>query len=136
MFPEDIIGLEGTEVQPAGRNQHNGQFVKGNTFAQGRPKGRRNVLTQMMLDHAAAAEQQPFEVLYDIYHDDTLPPDLRFKAAAKYADLIYPKAASVEVKIDDEHRTEEAVDNQIKDFLSSVGINILPPEEEEVQEAE
>lgn len=131
MFPEDIEGLEGTEIQPAGRNQHNGQFTKGNTFGQGRPKGRRNVLTQMLLDHAAAAEQQPFEVLYDLYNDDTIPPDLRFKAAAKYADLIYPKAASVEVKIEDENVSEEMVDNKIKDFLLGCGLNILPPEEEE-----
>ncbi|MCS5736744.1 hypothetical protein, partial [Herbiconiux daphne] len=111
-----------------------------NGFGKGRPKGRRNVLTQMLLDHAAAAELQPFEVLYDIYQDDTIPPDLRFKAASKYADLIYPKAASVEVRIEEENISEEAVDNKIRDFLfEHLGMDVLPPSDfndSENQEAE
>lgn len=137
MFPDRLEGVT-DEYEARGMSPSTGRFQKGNGFGKGRPKGRRNVLTQMLLDHAAAAELQPFEVLYDIYRDDTIPPDLRFKAASKYADLIYPKAASVEVKIEDDNTSEEMVDNKIRDFLfEHLGVDVLPPsEEDEVQEAE
>lgn len=136
MFPDRLEGVT-DEYEARGMSPETGRFAKGNGFGKGRPKGRRNVLTQMLLDHAASAEMQPFEVLYDIYQDESIPPDLRFKAASKYADLIYPKAASVEVKIEDENTSEEVVNNKIRDFMiEHLGIDILPPEEDEIQDAE
>ncbi len=56
-----------------------------------------------MLDRVAASHLSPDEVLIQIYEDPNIPPDLRFKAASKVADLVYPKAASVEVKIEEEN---------------------------------
>ena len=44
---------------------------------------------------------------------------LRFKAAAKVSDLVYPKASSVEVKMDDkESMTKEQIDARLKALLS------------------
>ena len=114
-----------------GMNPQSGKFEKGNKF--GRAKGKRNKLTQAMLDRVAQAGLSPDEVMIDIYQDPTIPPDLRFKAAAKIADLVYPKAASIEVKMDDhEAMTEDQLDNKIRDFLvANLGQDVLPPSEDE-----
>lgn len=129
MFGVDRLDGVSDEYVDRGMSETTGRFQSGNKF--GRPKGRRNKLTQDMLDRASVAGLSPDEVLIDIYQDPSLPPDLRFKAAAKMADLIYPKAASVEVKIEDENTSEEVVDNKIRDFLSGLfGTDVLPPSDE------
>ena len=77
-------------------------------------------------------------MLIQIYEDPNIPPDLRFKAASKVADLVYPKAASVEVKIEEENViNEESLNAQIKDFLTgALGIDVMPPEEDNSEDAE
>lgn len=117
------------ELETRGMSPNTGRFQKGNKF--GRPKGSRGKLTQLMLDRVASSHLSPDEVLIQIYEDPNIPPDLRFKAASKVADLVYPKAASVEVKIEEENViNEDTLNLQIKDFLTNaLGMNVLPPEE-------
>lgn len=136
MDNEQLKRLAGVtdEYEHKGMNPQSGKFEKGNKF--GRAKGKRNKLTQAMLDRVAQAGLSPDEVMIDIYQDPTIPPDLRFKAAAKVADLVYPKAASIEVKMDEHDAlTEDQLDNKIRDFLSAnLGKDVLPPSEEEDSE--
>jgi len=133
MDSEQLKRLAGVtdEYEEKGMNPQSGKFEKGNKF--GRAKGKRNKLTQAMLDRVAQAGLSPDEVLIDIYQDPTIPPDLRFKAASKIADLVYPKAASIEVKMDEhEAMSEEQLDNRIRDFLSAnLGKDVLPPSDDE-----
>lgn len=116
------------ELESRGMEPSTGRFQKGNKF--GRPKGSRGKLTQLMLDRVAESQLSPDEVLIEIYQDPSIAPDLRYKAAAKVADLVYPRAASVEVKIEEDNGiTEETINAQLRDFLSvALGSDILPPE--------
>ncbi|QWY14136.1 hypothetical protein PQC41_gp003 [Escherichia phage vB_EcoP_SU7] len=124
------------ELESKGMEPSTGRFTKGNKF--GRPKGSRGKLTQLMLDRVAASHLSPDEVLIQIYEDPSIPPDLRFKAASKVADLVYPKAASVEVKIEEENViNEESLNAQIRDFLTgALKVDVLPPEDSEDAEKE
>lgn len=124
------------ELENRGMEPSTGKFQKGNKF--GRPKGSRGKLTQLMLDRVAASHLSPDEVLIQIYEDPNIPPDLRFKAASKVADLVYPKAASVEVKIEEENViNEESLNAQIRDFLTgALKVDVLPPEDSEDAEKE
>ncbi|BCG45041.1 hypothetical protein [Escherichia phage EK010] len=124
------------ELESKGMEPSTGKFTKGNKF--GRPKGSRGKLTQLMLDRVAASHLSPDEVLIQIYEDPNIPPDLRFKAASKVADLVYPKAASVEVKIEEENViNEESLNAQIRDFLTgALKVDVLPPEDSEDAEKE
>ena len=124
------------ELESKGMEPNTGKFTKGNKF--GRPKGSRGKLTQLMLDRVAASHLSPDEVLIQIYEDPNIPPDLRFKAASKVADLVYPKAASVEVKIEEENViNEESLNAQIRDFLTgTLKVDVLPPEDSEDAEKE
>lgn len=128
MFGENRLPGVTDELESRGMNPNTGRFQKGNKF--GRPKGSRGQLTQLMLDRVANTQMHPDEVLIEIYQDPTIAPDLRFKAAAKVADLVYPKAASVEVKIEEDNGiSEETLNEQLKDFLvAALGKDILPPE--------
>lgn len=132
----DLKRLAGVteELEDKGMNPQTGRFEKGNKL--GRSKGKRNKLTQAMLDRVAQAGLSPDEVLIDLYQDPTIPPDLRFKAASKIADLVYPKAASIEVKMDEHDAlTEEQMENKIRDFLSAeLGKDVLPPSDEDESE--
>ena len=124
------------ELENRGMEPSTGKFQKGNKF--GRPKGSRGKLTQLMLDRVASSHLSPDEVLIQIYEDPNIPPDLRFKAASKVADLVYPKAASVEIKIEEENViNEDSLNAQIKDFLTgALGADVLPPEDSEDAEKE
>lgn len=142
LTPQQVAELTGrlpgvsTELESRGMEPKTGRFQKGNKF--GRPKGSRGKLTQLMLDRVAASHLSPDEVLIQIYEDPNIPPDLRFKAASKVADLVYPKAASVEVKIEDENAiNEESLNAQIQDFLTSaLGMSIVPPQDVDSEEDE
>lgn len=131
------------ELENRGMSPSTGKFQPGNKF--GRPKGSRNKLTQQMLDRAAELNVAPDEILGAFMMDSTLPPDIRARCAMKLVDIIYPKAASVEVKMEEvTHASEEAINDQIKSFLSgALGVDVLPPnedaglkEEEDVDSAE
>lgn len=92
----------------------------------GRPKGSRNKMTQKMLDRIAERQEAGLsaeEILCDIMQDPNQPPELRFKAAAKVADLVYPKAASVEVEIDSHTVSKDEMDNKILQLLSSFNLS-------------
>lgn len=134
MFTLDRLEGVTEELEERGMNPQTGRFQKGHKF--GRPKGRRNKLTQEMLDRMAEIDLKPDEVLMSIYQDPEAPLDLRFKAAAKMVDIVYPKAASVEIKMDDEDTvTEEMMDAKIADFLSqTLGVDITQPDEETEEE--
>lgn len=134
MFGDERLPGVTDDLEARGMDPNTGRFGKGNKF--GRPKGSRGKLTQMMLDRVAIAQLSPDEVMIDIYCDPTVDPDLRFKAAAKVADLVYPKAASVEVKIEDATATsEETINAQIKDFLAgALGVDVTAPDGEVADE--
>lgn len=105
-----------------GRSIKTGQFVKGNTSGKGRPKGSRNKMTQRMLNRVAERSEDGLsmeEIMMDIAQDPNMPAELRFKAAAKVSDLVYPKASSVEVKMDEkESMTKEQIDARLKALLT------------------
>ncbi|WAX14269.1 hypothetical protein ECO319P1_00113 [Escherichia phage ECO319P1] len=112
-----------TEEVENGRNVKTGQFVKGNSVAKGRPKGSRNKMTQRMLNRVSERSEDGLsmeEIMMDIAQDPNMPAELRFKAAAKVADLVYPKASSVEVKMDEkEDMSKEQIDNRLRQLLSA-----------------
>lgn len=108
-------------MHPLYHNKKN-QFVPGNPGG-GRPKGSRNRMTQLMLDRVAARQESGLsseEILMDIMQDPEMPPELRFKAAAKISDLIYPKAASIEVQMDDKRMSKGEMDAKIQQLLGKV----------------
>lgn len=106
-----------------GQDPVTGKFLPGNKLAKGRKKGSRNRMTQQMLDRVASRSEDGLsmeEILMDIAQDPNAPSELRFKAASKVADLVFPKAASVEVKIDDEDKmTKEQIDQRLTSLLSA-----------------
>lgn len=97
-----------------------GRFVKGHKKIGnmgGRPKGSRNKMTQAMLDRIHYISEEgisPEDVLMQIYKDKTLPPDLRLKAASKVADIVYPRASSVQMNVES---AESMSPNQIQDKI-------------------
>lgn len=108
------------------RDKDTGRFLAGNGGGPGRPKGSRNKMTQRMLDRVSARQEDGLsmeEIMMDIAQDPNQPSELRFKAAAKVADLVYPRAASVEVKVEDENTmTAEQMDARIKQLLSLTAV--------------
>lgn len=88
-------------------------FEKGHSFAKGRVKGSRNRITQELLDLIANG-RSPAEALYEMQENEELPPELRYKAAAKLTDIVYPKASSVEVIVDEKDKwTKEQLEERI-----------------------
>lgn len=127
MKPQSVIDLDtgaSVEVDALGRSLENGRFVRGQAKAgPGRPKGSRNKMTQIMLSRVHKASEEgcsPEDIMIQIMKDVELPPELRFKAAAKVADLVYPRAASVEVKVEEsEGKSIDQIQDQIKMLLAS-----------------
>lgn len=112
------------DLTPDGRNVKTGKFMPGNTSGKGRPKGSRNKMTQRMLDRVSDRSEDGLsmeEILMDIAQDPDMPAELRFKAASKVADLVFPKASSVEVKMDEkETMTKAQIDKRLTFLLSSI----------------
>lgn len=108
-------------VDQYGRDTKTGKFT-GTGKGPGRPKGSRNKMTQRMLNRVAARSEDGLsmeEIMMDIAQDPEMPAELRFKAAAKIADLVFPKAASIEVQIDEkEAMTKDQIDNRLREVLS------------------
>lgn len=114
---------EPTEVDANGRCITTGKFVKGQAKGgPGRPKGSRSKMTQNMLNRVFARSEAGLsmeEIMMSIAQDPQAPLDLRFKAASKVADLVYPKASSVEVKMDDaESMTKEQIDQKLATLIA------------------
>lgn len=104
-----------------GRDVISGKFLQGNPGG-GRPKGSRNKMTQKMLDRIAARSEDGLsmeEILMDIAQDPNQPAELRLKAASKIADIVYPKASSVEVKVDEDSvMTKEQIDERLRQLIA------------------
>ena len=85
----------------------------------------RNKMTNMMMERVYARSlggQSVDEIIMDIAQDTQAPTELRFKAAAKVADLIFPKAASVEVEMDATVNMNKGdIDNRLKELLGKMG---------------
>lgn len=112
-----------SEMHPLYHDKQN-RFVPGNPGGNGRVKGSRNKMTQVMLDRVASRQESGLsseEIMMDIMQDPDMPPELRFKAAAKISDLVYPKAASVEVQMDDKRLTKDEMDVKLQQLLQRVG---------------
>lgn len=105
------------------RDTTSGKFLTGNALGKGRPKGSRNKMTQLMLDRVSARSEDGLsveEIMLDIAQDPNQPAELRFKAAAKISDLVFPKAASVEVQIEDTSALSKSeMDARLKQLLSA-----------------
>lgn len=105
------------------KDEATGKFLPGNNLGKGRPKGSRNKMTQRMLDRVAARSEDGLsmeEIMMDIAQDPKQPAELRFKAAAKISDLVFPKASSVEVKMDDEGvMNKDQIDLELKRLLGA-----------------
>ncbi|MGL5014211.1 MAG: hypothetical protein ACRC6V_07975 [Bacteroidales bacterium] len=105
------------------RDTTSGKFLAGNALGKGRPKGSRNKMTQLMLDRVSARSEDGLsveEIMLDIAQDPNQPAELRFKAAAKISDLVFPKAASVEVQIEDTSALSKGeMDARLKQLLSA-----------------
>lgn len=105
------------------RDTTSGKFLVGNALGKGRPKGSRNKMTQLMLDRVSARSEDGLsveEIMLDIAQDPDQPAELRFKAAAKISDLVFPKAASVEVQIEDNSTLSKSeMETRLKQLLSS-----------------
>lgn len=103
------------------RDENTGRFLPGHS-GPGRPKGSRNKMTQLMLDRVSERSEDGLsmeEIMMDIAQDPNQPSELRFKAASKIADLVYPRAASVEVTIDEEGSlSSDELDARIKQLMS------------------
>lgn len=103
------------------RDETTGRFLPGHA-GPGRPRGSRNKMTQLMLDRVSERSEDGLsmeEIMMDIAQDPNQPSELRFKAASKIADLVYPRAASVEVTIDEEGSlSSEELDARIKQLMS------------------
>lgn len=111
------------QVDENGRCLTTGKFLKGHAKGgPGRPKGSRSKMTQNMLNRVYERSEPGMsmeEIMMDIAQDTKAPLELRFKAAAKVADLVYPKASSVEVKMDDaESMTKEQIDQKLSTLLA------------------
>lgn len=107
------------------RDKVTGRFLSGNP---GRPHGSRNKMTQLMLDRVFARSEAGLsmeEIMMDIAQDPNQPAELRFKAAAKISDLVYPKAASVEVQMDDKNAmSKDQMEARLKQLLSAQFANV------------
>lgn len=113
-----------SDVDALGRDLKTGRFTKG--FAKGgpgRPKGSRNKMTQNMLNRVFERSEAGLsmeEIMMDIAQNPQMAPELRYKAAKAVADLVYPKASSVEVKMDDaEAMTKEQIDQKLQQLIAA-----------------
>lgn len=117
--------MGGTEpqVDSNGRCLKTGRFLPGKAKAgPGRPKGSRSSMTKRMIQRVAERSEAGLsmeEIMMDIAQAPDMPPELRFKAAKAVADLVYPKAASVEVKMDEaENMSIQQIDDKLKSLLA------------------
>lgn len=106
-----------------GKDPVTGRFLPGHKLNKPRVVGSRNKLTQRMLDTVAARSEDGLtveDILLDIAQDPAQPVDLRLKAASKIADLVYPKASSVEVKMEESDTlNKEQIDARLQELISA-----------------
>lgn len=104
-----------------------GRFLKGNQVAKGygRPKGARNRLTMKLLERFEERNQDGIsieELMFDIAQGEQYDPDLRMKAAAKLADLVFPKTQQVELEVEEaDNISIDELDDKIKQLMNQLG---------------
>lgn len=115
-----------------GQHPITGMFLSGNTLGKGRVKGSRNKLNQLLLDRVAERNSEAGlsmeEIIMDIAQDPQQPAELRLKAASKILDVVHPKAASVEVTVDESSAlTGEQINEKLMEMLASYSVvpNVL-----------
>lgn len=125
--PGNFKATEETDEIKDGRNLRNGKFLPGNNIAKGRKKGSRNKMTQAFLDRVANRTEDGLsmeEILMDMAQDPNCVPDLRFKAAKTILELTLPKAASIEVTMDESKLTKDQIDSRLNELLAKgLGLN-------------
>lgn len=114
-----------------GRNLVKNTFLPGNRFGKGRVKGSRNKLTQKMLDDVANSRTLPHEYLIRVMEFPTSLPEERLKAAMKLVDIVYPKAASVEVDMSIENDYTPA---EMEERIRELALKHLRKDESAVEE--
>jgi hypothetical protein len=101
-----------------------GLFLKGNSLAK-LGGSTRAQLTNKLLERFAIRNQDGIsieELLFDIAQSDNESTEMKFKAAAKLADLVFPKTAQVEIEVDDGTVTSvQEMDDRIKELLTKAG---------------
>ena len=106
------------------------EYYKRDDFSKGGPvgvpgkpdlfRGSRGAMTQRMLERIASRQEAGLsaeEILCDIMQDSKQSMELRFRAASKVADLVYPKAASVEIDVDNKQLSLEEIDSRLISLL-------------------
>lgn len=85
-------------------------------------KNVRSKMTEMMMQRVynrSLGGQAVDEIMMDIAQDEKTPLELRFKAAAKVADLIFPRAQSVEVDMEVSNDfSSKQMDDRIKELMA------------------
>ena len=91
-----------------------------------RVQATRNNLTNQMLERFAMRNTDGIsveEIMFDIAQDEEMDPDLRFRCSGKLADLVYPRAQSVEIEVDDiSVMTPEQRDDKLKQLMAKYEI--------------
>lgn len=121
MTIEEVSIAESNISESEGRNLINGRFLPGNRHGKGRIKGSRNKMTQKFLDRVASRTEDGLsmeEILMDIAQDPQSPLELRYKASSKILDLTLPRAASIEVTMEETKLTKEQIDARLTELLS------------------
>ncbi|MCS5737011.1 hypothetical protein, partial [Herbiconiux daphne] len=74
-----------------------------------------------LLDRVASRTEDGLsmeEILMDIAQDPQSPLELRYKASSKILDLTLPRAASIEVTMEETKLTKEQIDARLTELLS------------------
>jgi hypothetical protein len=131
--PKDRPEAEASKPE---RNEQ-GHFAKGNQLAKGhgRTKGARNRLTLKLLERFEERNQDGIsieELMFDLAQGEQYDPDLRMKAAAKLADLVFPKTAQVELEIDNNDATSIGeIEDKIKQLTDQFTTPIIKEESDD-----
>lgn len=119
------------ELENFGDKRHNGK---------GSRTGSRQKMTKEMLcqmEQLMATGKSPTEILWEFTQREDVPMDLKLKSVFKIVDLIYPKAASVEVKIEEEKPKDTGtIDRLIQEKLAALGMDTEADEAESDTEEE
>lgn len=128
------------------------EYYKRDDFSKGGPvgipakpdlfRGSRGAMTQRMLERIASRQEAGLsaeEILCDIMQDTKQSMELRFRAASKVADLVYPKAASVEIDVDNKQLSLEEIDSRLigllqKNYVSRIEKDVTPVIDSTVKE--
>ena len=82
----------------------------------------RNQMEQRMLNNMSKRIQltgiAPEDILVDIYENPKSADELKYKAASKVTELLYPRASTLSVDMKEDPISKEEIDNQLSRLLS------------------